>query len=200
MMESIQTAVESDEAIWIESCRKGHRRAFEPLVRRYASRAYGFALSMVRDPEEAKDLSQEAFLRVFRNLHRFDKSKPFYPWFLTILRNLCLSHLRRRRPTVALEDVPPAMQAAARTGLSPELHIGLKRALSALSEADREIVILKDFQDLTYEDISRILNIPRGTVQSRLYYARRRLRDRLNGVLPQRDARQKPSKEGQHEV
>jgi RNA polymerase sigma-70 factor (ECF subfamily) len=181
----METATGSDEAAWIECCQKGHRRAFEPLVRRYGPLAYGFALRMVRDPEEAKDLSQEAFLRVFRNMHKFDKSRPFYPWFVTILRNLCLSHLRRRRPTVALEDVPPAKIASERTGLSPELRIGLKRALAALSEGDREIVILKDFQDLTYEDISRILSIPRGTVQSRLYYARRRLRDRLNGVLPQ---------------
>jgi RNA polymerase sigma-70 factor (ECF subfamily) len=186
MMETATaTATGTEEAAWIERCQKGHRRAFEPLVRRYAPLAYGFALSMVRDPEDAKDLSQEAFLRVFRNMHKFDKSRPFYPWFVTILRNLCLSHLRRRRPTVALEDVPPAKIGSDRSGLSPELRIGLKRALAALSEGDREIVILKDFQDLTYEDISRILSIPRGTVQSRLYYARRRLRDRLNGVLPQ---------------
>jgi RNA polymerase sigma-70 factor (ECF subfamily) len=196
----METATDTDEAVWIERCLNGHRRAFEPLVRRYGPLAYGFALSMVRDPEEAKDLSQEAFLRVFRNMHKFDKSRPFYPWFLTILRNLCLSHLRRRRPTVALEDVPPAKQGSNRNGLSPELRIGLKQAMAALSEGDREIIILKDFQDLTYEDISRILNIPRGTVQSRLYYARRRLRDRLNGVLPARDARHGRRQEGRDEL
>ena len=196
MMEGASgTATDTDEAIWIDRCQKGHRRAFEPLVRRYGPRAYGFALSMVKDPEEA-----EAFLRAFRNMHKFDKSRPFYPWFLTILRNLCLSHLRRRRPTVALEDVPPAKRGVSRNGLSPELRISLKQALASLNEGDREIVILKDFQDLTYEDISRILNIPRGTVQSRLYYARRRLRDRLNGVLTSRDTSRGRSKEGSYEM
>ena len=80
--------------------------------------------------------------------------------------------------------MPPAKEAAKPKGLSPELRLGLERALDSLSESDREIVILKDFQDLTYNEISAILNVPRGTVQSRLYYARRRLRDHLNGVLP----------------
>jgi RNA polymerase sigma-70 factor (ECF subfamily) len=80
--------------------------------------------------------------------------------------------------------MPPAKQASKSKGLSPELRLSLKQALDSLSESDRDIVILKDFQDMTYNEIAAILNVPRGTVQSRLYYARRRLRDRLNGVLP----------------
>lgn len=185
MMEATASAdTDVNETVWIRRCKRGHRRAFEPLVRRYGPRAYGFALGKVRDPEEAKDLSQEAFLRAFRAIDRFDESRPFYPWLLTILRNLCISYLRRRRPTISIEDMPPAKQAAKSRGLSPELRLSLKQALDSLSESDREIVILKDFQDLTYNEIAAMLNVPRGTVQSRLYYARRRLRDHLNGVLP----------------
>jgi RNA polymerase sigma-70 factor (ECF subfamily) len=187
MMEATASAdPDVNEAVWIRRCKRGHRRAFEPLVRRYGPRAYGFALGKVRDPEEAKDLSQEAFLRAYRAIDRFDESRPFYPWLLTILRNLCISYLRRQRPTISIDDMPPAKHAAKSKGLSPELRLSLDQALDSLSESDREIVLLKDFQDLTYNEIAAILNVPRGTVQSRLYYARRRLRDHLNGVLPHR--------------
>jgi RNA polymerase sigma-70 factor (ECF subfamily) len=185
MMEATASAdLDVNEAVWIRRCKRGHRRAFEPLVRRYGPRAYGFALGKVKDPEEAKELSQGAFLRAFRAIDRFDESRPFYPWLLTILRNLCISHLRRQRPMISIDDMPPAKQGTKPKGLSPELRLSLKQALDSLSESDRELVILKDFQDLTYNEISAILNVPRGTVQSRLYYARRRLRDHLNGVLP----------------
>lgn len=176
-------APDAEEVLWIQNCRRGHRFAFEPLVRRYGPRAYGFALGMVKDREDARDLSQEAFLRAFRAIDRFDDKRPFYPWFLTILRNLCVSHLRRRRSTVAFDDIPLRLQSSSSNGLSMELRLCVQQALAALDESDREIILLKDFQDLTYAEISEVLNIPRGTVQSRLYYARRRLRDRLNGVL-----------------
>ena len=200
-MEATATAdPDVNEAIWIRRCKRGHRRAFEPLVRRYGPRAYGFALGKVKDPEEAKDLSQEAFLRAYRAIDRFDESRPFYPWLVTILRNLCISYLRRRRPTISIEELPPAKQVSKTKGLSPELRLTLQQALESLSESDREIVILKDFQDLTYNEIAAILNVPRGTVQSRLYYARRRLRDHLNGALPHHKPKPEKKEEAPYEM
>lgn len=84
--------MDTTEADWIEGCKAGRRRAFEPLVRRYGPRAYRFALGIVGDAEEAKDLSQEAFIRAYGAMERFDETRSFYPWFLTILRNVCLSY------------------------------------------------------------------------------------------------------------
>ena len=167
----------SEERQWIEACQQGHRSAYEPMVRRYGPIGYRFALSVVRNPEDAKDLSQEALIRAYYALHRFDLERPFYPWFLKILRNLCLSHLRRSRPTVTLEDIPPLAQPS---HVAPELRLAVGQALEAMDEKHREILVLKEFQDLTYTEISAVLGIPRGTVMSRLYHARRRLRELLN--------------------
>lgn len=168
--------MEEIEASWIAACKNGHRPSFEPLVKRYGPRAFRFAFALVRDAEEAKDLSQEAFGRAFVALARFDSARPFYPWFLTILRNLCLSHLRRRRATVDIDDLPEARDPA-EPGI--EVRMQVEQALGSLSTGDREILVLKAFQDLSYREISEVLEIPRGTVMSRLYHARRRLKDAL---------------------
>jgi len=168
--------MEGSDGTWIEACKSGQRAAFEPLVRRYGPRAYRFALALVRDAEEAKDLSQEAFIRAYVSMHRFDSERPFYPWFLTILRNVCLSHLRRRRVKVDLEQIP---ELEDRRELSPDVKVRVEQALMSLSTHDREILELKAFQDLSYREISELLEIPRGTVMSRLYHARRRFKDAM---------------------
>ncbi len=172
--------MDATEADWIEGCKAGRRRAFEPLVRRYGPRAYRFALGIVGDAEEAKDLSQEAFIRAYGAMERFDETRSFYPWFLTILRNVCLSYLRRRRPKVALEDVP---EIPARPELAPEVRLAMETALLSLKEADREILVMKAFQDMSYAEIAETLGIPRGTVMSRLYHARRRLKEVFKNVV-----------------
>ncbi len=172
--------MDATEADWIEGCKAGRRRAFEPLVRRYGPRAYRFALGIVGDAEEAKDLSQEAFLRAYGAMARFDETRSFYPWFLTILRNVCLSYLRRRRPKIVLEDVP---ETQARPELAPELRLAMEKALASLKEADREILVMKAFQDMSYAEIAETLGIPRGTVMSRLYHARRRLKEVFKNVV-----------------
>lgn len=173
-------AVDGDEVVWITRCREGHRVAFEPLVRRYGPRAYHYALGMVKNPEDAHDLSQEAFLRAYLALYRFDLSRPFYPWFVQILRNVCLSHLRRRRPHVPLDE---PVASTRRSATKTETRLWVEQGLERLDDKDREILILKEFQGFSYQELSDTLGIPRGTVMSRLYYARRRLRDLLKPVL-----------------
>jgi RNA polymerase sigma-70 factor (ECF subfamily) len=143
---------------------------------------------MVHDEEAARDLSQEAFLRVFRALRRFDPSRPFYPWFHQILRRLCLDHLRRRRQRVSLEVVGDRLVGADARSVSRRLERQEARqrvleAMEKLSESDREILVLREFQGCTYREIAEILGIPRGTVMSRLYYARRRLRALLEPLF-----------------
>lgn len=168
-------------AAWVRS------GTFEPIVRHYGPKAYRFALYLVGDAEEAKDLSQEAFIRAFVSIRRFDPTRPFYPWFLKILRNLCYSHLRRRRPAVDIDELPQRAQRAQlaeRAALSTEERLAVHEALNALSDNDREILVLKAIQGLSYAEIAEVLGIPRGTVMSRLYHARRRLKDILDGRRP----------------
>jgi len=181
--------METSDQELIARCQGGDRRAFEPLFRRYRDRAYGYALGLVGSPDDALDLTQEAFVRAYRALARFRPGAAFEPWFFRILRNLCLNAIRNRKTwhmvpweTVGefrASDVEPASRAVERR----EVQEAVWLAISELSPDQREIVVLKDFQDRSYKEIAEILDIPIGTVMSRLYYARQALRVKLNGRL-----------------
>lgn len=168
----------------IRSCQMGNNPAFEKLVRRYYRKAYGIAIMKIQDPDLAFDISQEAFIRVFRSIKRFDLEKTFAPWLYKIVQNLCLNHLRRRkrrwivfsdlfRSNAAYENEPAFIETDQFEKNEQQLH--LLEALKRLDKADREIIILKDLQDFSYKEISEIINIPIGTVMSRLYYARKKM-------------------------
>ncbi len=157
---------------WIRRCRAG-----APLVRRYARWAEAFAFRRVGDREEARDLAQEAFVRAFHAMPRFRPGRPFLPWFLAILENLCRSHRWRRRPEIGFEEaaVPAGdggMEAVAR-------RIPLERALAELLEAQRRVLVMKDLEGFRRREVAERLGVPEGTVRSRLHAARRRLRRRL---------------------
>lgn len=174
-----------DEVLAIAACQKGDRNAYELLVKRYAARATGVARSFLRDSSLAEDAAQEAFVRAFRAIRRFDLKERFYPWFYRILRNVCLSAIERRPkretsldastdpPAAAREEDP---SAAASRGELRGLIFG---AMALLTEAHREILLLAHFQELSYREIADCLGIPLGTVMSRLWAARRALADRL---------------------
>lgn len=185
----VPEALDLEERALIERCQRGDRSAFEPLVRRYMRRAAAFALGWVGNHEDALDLSQEAFARAFRALLRFDLDRPFYPWFHRILRNLCVNHISRARHSreLQLDDEIPV----ASSGPSPEegaerseLQRQVWEAIGRLGEQDREILILREFQEQSYAEIAEILQIPKGTVMSRLHHARRRLKTELEALRP----------------
>ncbi len=173
----------------IARCQRGDRGAFEPLFKRHRDRAYGFALGLVGSPEDALDLTQEAFVRAYRALKRFQPGAAFEPWFFRILRNLCLNALRRRKtwqtvPWDTVGDFQVAESESPSAGIErKEIQEAVWIALSELSEEHREIITLKDFQDRSYKEIAEILDCPVGTVMSRLYYARQALKVKLNGRL-----------------
>lgn len=172
-------------------CRNGDREAFGPIVEAYRRRAYFTALALVGNREEAFDISQEAFVRAFRALSRFDTSREFAPWFFRILRNLCASaHAKRkRRREDSLEKLrEEGRDFAAGDRFSPELlaerseaEERIWRGLAEMDEKHREVVVLKDLQGYGYREIAEILDIPIGTVMSRLYHARRKLKETLLG-------------------
>lgn len=180
--------VDAEESAWILCCQQGDRQAFEPIVQKHRQRAASFALAWTGNMEDALDLSQEAFARAYRAISRFDPSRPFYPWLHRILRNLCLNHLGRayRLHEVPLidgldrEDAAPRPDAALeREEIRRQVWDGIRR----LGAHDREILILREFQGLTYSEIAEVLDIPRGTVMSRLHTARQRLRGNLEPFM-----------------
>lgn len=178
-----------EERKWIEKCQRGDRDAFCPIVQAYRKSAYFTALGLVGNREEAYDLSQEAFVRAFRAIARFDLSRDFAPWFFRILRNLCSTSLSRRkvRRTESLDDLREiGREPVAGSRFSPDLLVERNEAaeiiwggLAELDEKSREVIVLKDLQDHSYKEIAEILEIPIGTVMSRLYHARQKLKEKL---------------------
>ena len=174
-----KTSLSDTEAI--HAIRAGDREAYRTVVERYMKRAYGIALTFVRNPQDAMDVSQMAFIRAYRNLRRYDPSRPFFPWFYRILRNICLDHLKRasRRCEIPLDDI--AVLGTADRDL--ELRQVLWRAMEELPDEQREAVMLYYFQGMSYKEIAEILEKPVGTVMSSLHYAKRKLRSVVSGLL-----------------
>lgn len=181
--------VRRDEQEWIARCQAGDRNAFAPIVEAYKRRAYFTALGLVGDREEAYDLSQEAFVRAFRAIRRFDNDREFAPWFFRILRNLCSSSLSKKasRKTDSLDELREGgREFPARDRYRPDLLAERSeavervwRGLASLDRKSREVIVLKDLQDYRYREIAEILEIPIGTVMSRLFHARQKLKTEL---------------------
>jgi RNA polymerase sigma-70 factor (ECF subfamily) len=173
-----------DDARTVERCLAGEADAFRTLVERYQARALGHALAITRNRDDAQDAVQDAFLNAHRALHRFDTERVFYSWFYAILRNCCYKLLARRRTDVV--DQPGGLDLLEGPGVPVDDRLALERALAALSPADREIVMLRHLDGLSYAELAAALEVPLGTVMSRLFNARKRLRDGLTrGLAPE---------------
>lgn len=187
-----EEADELDEAVLLLRCQKGDRDSFDPIVLRYMRRATSFGLAWTGNQEDALDLSQEAFARAFRSIRSFDASRPFFPWYHKILRHLCLNHLgsaRRRHevPLVDEEELQSLDVGPERYAERQELRRRVWEAIGQLDANHREILILREFQQLSYAELATVLEIPRGTVMSRLHEARRKLRERLEPLLDEQE-------------
>lgn len=170
--------------------KKGDKRAFEKIVKATMRRAFAVALGLVGNADDAHDLSQEAIIAVHRARRSFDVDRPFFPWFYRVLRNRCLNHLKRRarRREISLDVLEERAGRSSADGevLRRERIEIVWKALFTLSPEHREILVLRNFQELSYSEISAVLGVPEGTVMSRLYYARRTLLEALknHGVGP----------------
>ena len=182
-------APDPEEQEWIRRCRNGSRRAYEPLVRRYARWAESYAFRRVGDRDEARDLAQEAFARAFHAMPRFRLGRPFLPWFLTILDNVCRSYLRRRRPEIGLDQIAEPASDGGMRAVGQRLL--LERGLRGLSEEQRRVVVMRDLEGYVHREVAERLGIPEGTVMSRLHAARGKLRRILAGERPNRPRRRK---------
>lgn len=176
--------------------RRGDRSACEELARRHRKPAYFFALQLLGDADDALDVAQDAMLRFFTHLDRFDPRRPVRPWLFRIVRNRVLDLFRRRKvrkhdsiDAAADDEDRPDLQLIDET-MDPEgdardsqLRRTIFAALAELTHNQREILVLRDYQDLAYSEIAETLEIPIGTVMSRLHGARKRLRQVLGGDL-----------------
>jgi RNA polymerase sigma-70 factor, ECF subfamily len=169
--------------------RGGDGDAWNELAQRYRRPAYLLALQLLGNPEDALDVAQDALLRFFTRIHRFQAGRPVKPWLLAIVRNRARDLLRRRKVRRAEplpEDSPTYRPELVEPGTSPEedyarheLRRKLWQALAAMPAAQKEILVLRDYQDLSYSEIAAVLAIPIGTVMSRLHRARASLRNLL---------------------
>jgi RNA polymerase sigma-70 factor (ECF subfamily) len=175
-----------DTQLMIE-VQQGNTLAFKTLVDRHKKKAYYTALKLVGDPDDAYDLSQEAFIRVYNARRRYDKTHAFYAWFYTIIRNLARNYLRKRNVRVEYAvQTKQSSKGNLEVSESPEFLVeadedkkAIWAAIDKLPYDHREIIILRHFEDMSYEEIAGILGIAVGSVMSRLYYARKKLRDLL---------------------
>jgi RNA polymerase sigma-70 factor (ECF subfamily) len=166
-----------DEEQLISRCLAGETTAFEPLVQRYHRPLFRVAVRLLGNREEARDASQSAFLKAYQALSTREAGRPFFSWVYRILVNDCLNTLRSRRPTQPLEDTAAAVPAdAVETG---ETQRRVRQALLQLSADQRDVIVLRHFAEMSYEQAAMALGIPEKTVKSRLFSARQRLCDLL---------------------
>ncbi|MCB9742501.1 MAG: sigma-70 family RNA polymerase sigma factor [Alphaproteobacteria bacterium] len=191
---------EADREI-VDAVLAGDPTAYRVLVERYQGRIYTMICGMVRDREEARDLTQEAFIKAFHNLSRFRRDARFYTWLYRIAMNVSIDHIRKhkKRQTsefdeqIATRDADGGIDEAHRSMGDPGKELARKRlnqrimdALDTLSPDHKQIILLREIEGFSYKEISDALEVPEGTVMSRLFYARKQLRKLLSDELPER--------------
>lgn len=171
----------------IRKCKAGDARFYEPLVRAYEPSGLRLATGMLGNLDDARDALQDAFVKAYEAMHRFDLRRPFGPWFFQILRNHCRDLLRSRQARFKVETLDEGIEmhpadvekGPERTRQRSAARDLLWRALERVGDEHREILVLKELQGFRYNEIAVILDIPEGTVASRLFHARRALRAAL---------------------
>lgn len=199
-------AVTFEDAVLVRQVQAGEVHAFTELVRKYQDRVYNACRRICGDAEDAADMTQEAFMRAFESLEDFRGKSAFFTWIFRIAVNLAISHRRkaRTRSTVSLDDAGPrdADDAAGLARIVPdvaapnpadavpraEMHAEVARALGALEPDHRAVLVLRDVEGLDYQEIADVLELPVGTVKSRIYRARLALRARLEPFVAEESA------------
>ena len=173
-----------DDHELVDRCLRGDLDAFAPLVARYQKPLFNVALRMVRDREDARDITQTAFVKAYEKLRSFDRQHRFFSWIYRIAVNECINFVSRRRPERPLLADMPAADDPQRDAEASELAERVQDALVTLTPDYRLVVILRHFLDLSYVEMSEALLIPEKTVRSRLYTARQRLAEILRSPAP----------------
>ncbi|HEY3266732.1 MAG TPA: sigma-70 family RNA polymerase sigma factor [Armatimonadota bacterium] len=168
----------------------GRAQAFDVLVECYQRRLYNYCYRMVGNAEDACDVTQEAFVRAYRNIATFRVGEPFAPWLYRIAHNLCIDHLRRKPNTLSLdvemdEGRDPKDRCAGPEDAAQESETRrlINAAIADLPEKYRSVMLLRHGRGMPLEEIAETLGIPLNTVKVHLHRAREQMRQRLDGVL-----------------
>jgi RNA polymerase sigma-70 factor (ECF subfamily) len=185
----------AEDRAWVEASLDGDNAAFGRLVEKYQRRVYALAYGILRNREDAWDVSQEAFVKAYKALSTWQGDSAFYTWLYRITYNFALDTLRAkgRRDTVAIDETMRESDMDLEHIAQPEhpadvvdrreLSQVVGRAMAQLSEKHRAIIVLREIEGLSYEELAEVLKIPKGTVMSRLFHARRHLQERLEPYL-----------------
>ena len=188
---------EVEDRTLVRAAQKGDQNAFRQLVERYQRRVYQLALGMMKDPDDAMDIAQETFVRVHRYLPSFKGDSSFFTWTYRIATNLCLDAQRKKGRVIrvdaqdgdeaeieaAMDPPSSALAGPQRAALNEELRGKLEEALQSLSENHRAILLLREVEGLSYDELAKVLGIRKGTVMSRLFHARLMMQKKLREYL-----------------
>lgn len=192
--------METSDLNLVKRVRNGEKAAFRELVERYQRKVFSIAFGMVNNREDAMDLSQDAFLKVYHNLDRFEGSSSFYTWLYRIVVNVCIDHIRRTGKKVQVDyddaimrDVSVDGEDRIRPsilGVDPvkaqgrkELLEQIRRALDELSPIHKEAIVLRELEGLSYQEMAEVMGVSKGTVMSRLHHARKNLQGLLHDYV-----------------
>ena len=187
----------------VDRCRRNDAAAFEEVVGRYKNKVYNYIYRMVGNSDDAEDLTQEVFVRMYTSLDSFRRQASLHTWLFRIASNLCIDHFRRskkmRANAYSLDEpikdagdggeagggheVADAKYEPHRLMEQQEMAEQIQQALGQLPEKLRTVLVLHDIEDLPYEEIAQVVGCPLGTVKSRLFHARQQLRQRLSGYI-----------------
>jgi RNA polymerase sigma-70 factor (ECF subfamily) len=189
-----------DERELIDRAIKGDRDAFRTLVERYQGKVFTVANGIVRNPDHAMDIAQDAFVKVYKSLPHFKGNSSFYTWLYRIVVNLCIDKKRKQsrssevdyNDALAHDPSQPShapilasihIASPAKAYANQELREHMMRAIESLSPNHREILVLREVEGLSYEELSETLDLPKGTIMSRLFHARQHFRKSMNRYL-----------------
>jgi len=188
-----------EDAVLVERVLAGDERAFQTLVEQYQRKVFTIAYGILRNPDDAMDVSQDAFVKVHKHLPNFKGQSSFYTWLYRIVVNLCIDRKRRAARAAEVDyndaldhndhqtDAPTLgtvhLDSPSRSLARKELREHIRAALDKLSDAHREILVLREFEGLSYEELAEVLGVPKGTVMSRLFHARKNFQKAISRYL-----------------
>jgi RNA polymerase sigma-70 factor (ECF subfamily) len=184
-----------DDGDLVAAARRGDRDAFRTLFERYHRRAYALALGVVRDADDALDVVQDAFIKAHKYLDKFEGNSTFYTWLYRIVMNLAIDHLRRHRRARPVELDEQHVEDGAgllprllgghpgRALLDKEIRARIDDALAELSDNHRAVLVMRELEGLSYEEMARAMGCSKGTIMSRLFHARRNMQKRLADLM-----------------
>jgi len=202
MSSKVESKSEQDDYKIIQQVLRGRKEAYSELVERYKKQVFNVAYRMTNDAEVAMDISQEAFVKIYKSLEQYNPQYKFSSWLLKSVNNLCVDYFRTKSDHMASLDsivdsgaegllsgnnaVPSSAEEFEKNETRLELRILLKEAISHLPLDYKSVVVLRHLQNLSYKEISQILNLPMGTIKARIFRARKMLKTHLERRISER--------------